>query len=184
MKSVTVGNRTRKKAGAASVRPVAAVVRAVLMFAVACGTGGEGVTQAQEVPEGAVQVPIEHPAWSSQLSGLPEPARTVIRDRESWQGFWQSFAGARVPAPPPPEIDFEQKQVVVAAMGQRSNAGYEIAVDAVYQQNDTTYVVVVEREPASGCIAAAAISTPATAVLIPAGSGAVRFVERRETRAC
>lgn len=184
MKSVMVGNRIQYKVDAASARPAGAVVRAALMFAVACGSRGEGVTEAQEVPDGAVQVPIEHPAWSSQLSGLREPARTVIRDRESWQDFWQSFAGARVPAPPAPEIDFAQKQVIVAAMGERSTAGYDIAVDAVYQQNDTTYVVVVEREPASGCIAATVISTPATAVLIPPGSGPVRFVERQETRAC
>lgn len=174
-----------RRCGAAVVVRCAAVIMCASIALAACGRAGEAPTGNAQDPSGeAVQVPIERPEWSSQLGGVRERTRTVIRDRVSWQAFWESFAGARTPRPDPPDVDFERHVVIIAAMGEQSTAGHGIAIENVYEENGTTRVEVVETVPAGGCLTAQVITTPTTAVLIPTHAAEVEFVERRETRSC
>jgi hypothetical protein len=157
---------------------------AVVIFALAVACAGDTPTDARDLPEQATQVPIERPAWSSQLGGFQDRTRIVIRDAASWSTFWSTFARTRVPPPEPPQVEFESNMVVVAALGRRSTAGFQISVDTVHIENGDLHVTVREVSPASGCIAAQMISTPVTAVVLPAREGDVEFVEVRETRPC
>lgn len=155
----------------------------VLLLA-ACGGAGDGPTEAPGIPPGATRLAVERPQWTSQIGGITEPTRVVIRDRNAWEAFWRSFSGAVLPAPDPPAVDFGGSMVVVAAMGQRSTAGYDIRVEGVYRDGGTLYVDVLEIEPGAGCILAQVITTPATAVVVPTHGGPVEFVERRDTAPC
>ncbi len=49
--------------------------------------------------------------------------RMVIRDHETWAWFWEHHTAPLDPAPPLPEIDFEDSVVVVAILGVRTSGG-------------------------------------------------------------
>lgn len=177
--------RPRRLGAAGLVSCSAVLVSAAALALPACGQANEVPTQSMPGEAGnAAQVAVERPAWTSQLGGVRERTRTVIRDSASWRAFWDAFAGARAPRPEPPDVDFERQIVVFAAMGRQSSAGYDIAIENVYEEDGALRVEVVETAPASGCLTAQVMTAPVTAVLVPARPGEITFIERRETRSC
>ena len=65
----------------------------------------------------------------SMNSRLQDQMRLVVRDRETWERFWNGFAPGPSPPPAMPEIDFKNEIVVIAAMGMRPSSGYQVIID-------------------------------------------------------
>jgi hypothetical protein len=111
-------------------------------------------------------------------SGVETPLRCVIRSREQWERFRSlSTPGAL------PDIvaDFSREVLLVAAMGNRGNTGFEIAIGPVMSRGDTVVATVVSTSPAPG-IEQDIILTPLQLGRIPAPGGSVVWVERDRQR--
>jgi hypothetical protein len=117
-------------------------------------------------------------------SSVRERRRAVIRSEAEWLAFWDEFTGTVVPKPAPPQIDFAQHMVIVAAMGERPTGGYLIDVESVTEGDGGLTVLVAETSPAQDCAVTQVLTAPITAVVVPRNEGTVTFVEEGRTQAC
>jgi hypothetical protein len=158
------------------------LVVAGLLALTACRVPAE----TDRIPAEAVRVPgtdmetlIDE--WNTDVD---EPARLVIADTDSWARFWSDVHRHQEPAPEPPAIDFEQRLVLAAAMGQRPSGGYQLVIEEVAAADGRLYAAVLERSPGATCMTADVITAPVHAVAVPATDAAVTWIERQETYEC
>lgn len=117
-------------------------------------------------------------------SGIRERQRRVIRTSSDWEAFWIAFHGPVEPMPTPPAVNFAERMVLVAAMGQRPTGGYGIEIGSVYAADGKLLARVEERSPDSNCGTTQALTAPVTAVVIPRSSATVEFQDRALTVSC
>ena len=118
------------------------------------------------------------------FSGFSDSARVAVRTQSQWNEIWARIAGNATPAPEAPEIDFATEMVIVAAMGTRPSGGYAIRIDRVVRRGNTMWAEVTSSAPGSGCMNAAALTTPVDLVVVQRTTGKVLFVENSEVRNC
>ena len=136
-------------------------------------------------PEGvALSFEVIPEVRNTVVSGIVDRRRMVIGTAGEWEEFWNEFAGAIVPTPDPPVIDFEARMVIVAAMGERSTGGYTIAIEDVTEGEDGVTARVVETSPGASCLLAQVITAPVTAVSVTRREGSVAFDEETQTQQC
>ncbi len=185
--------KRRGSPGSRASRRAALVTLAVCVAACAPRTrvpddgGGEvsGPAATAGVPPGATRLDVTTiDDLPSTSSGFEEPARQVIDAEPEWRTAWSRIATGRIPAPRAPEIGFQRRIVVLAAMGSRNTGGYTIEIEGAWAGADSLYVDVVERSPGADCLTTQALTSPVTAVAVERVTLPVRFIERRETRAC
>lgn len=95
-------------------------------------------------------------------AGLTSPL--VIQDEERWAEYWSEH---RTDGAPLPEVDFETETVVVAAVGERLEAGDSVEVRRVLPVQLGTVVEMVERVPGDFCSPAARRHTPFHIIVTP-----------------
>jgi hypothetical protein len=75
--------------------------------------------------------------------------RLVIKSRDEFSEFWKRFTAPIPPSngiPPPPEIDFTNEFIIVAAMGERPTSGYWIFIDGACEVDGHVEVFVTSVE--------------------------------------
>lgn len=152
--------------------------------AAASPVGGDASADRQT---GGTPVPVTRlrPGYTFTLnSGYTAPARQVVRTEGEWRAAWARLHETMAPQPALPEIDFAREMVIVAALGQRSNGGYAILVDSVYDAGSTLRAVVRRSSPGARCIVTASLTQPADVVRVPATARGVTFVDRDEVHDC
>lgn len=165
------------------------VVSLLALVTAACARSSESL----DVP--ADTTPVELPAQKNEelasaigpyryYSSYNQPVRLVVRTTTDWSAAWDKIVGSVMPKPPLPEIDFEHEMVIVAAMGTRSSGGYSIEVPSVYESQSRLYARVRQTSPGSTCGVTAALTAPVAAVVVPAFSGPVTFLEEAVTHQC
>ena len=137
-----------------------------------------------ESGSGALSFDVIDDVHSTLISGIRDPRRMVIGTASEWEAFWNEFAAALEPRPDPPAIDFGERMVIVAAMGERTTGGYTIAIDEVTEGEDGVTARVVETSPIASCFLAQVITAPVTAVSVTRREGSVVFVEATESPEC
>jgi hypothetical protein len=118
------------------------------------------------------------------FSGLSDSVRVVIRDDARWHEYWQRIHSPFIPQPPVPPIDFAREAVVVAALGPRPNAGYDILIQAAQRDSAGIQVFLRRSNPGPGCPVSAVVAQPVDLARIAAIDVPVRFVERITTIPC
>lgn len=111
-------------------------------------------------------------------SGIEDSLRTVIRDAAEWKALWTRINRPFIPAPTLPSIDFRREMIVVAALGRRPSAGYDVVIEEVDQSQTGIDVGVRKMRPAPGCPVSAVVTRPLDVARIPASDRPVRFHER------
>lgn len=141
---------------------------ALLLAAGACG-GGPTTPEARPdvVPDDAEQLPAD-PLLEEQYSGVEDPTRLLIDATGEWRSFHRRVFEPQSPDPPPPAVDFSDRVVVAAAMGQRSTGGYRIFIKRIYLSGDTLFAEVEEVSPGEECVVTQALTAPVRAVQVPA----------------
>lgn len=95
-------------------------------------------------------------------SGLTAPV--IIRSQETLEAFWLSHE----PEGEPPEVDFEAETVIVAALGERREAGDSLAVRAVRPSGvQGAVITLVQRVPGDFCSPAEQRHVPYHIVVTP-----------------
>lgn len=74
-------------------------------------------------------------------------------------------------------IDFGREMVVVAALGSRPSAGYNVVIESAERDSSGIEVALRRVSPAPGCPVAAVMTQPIDLARIPASEQPVRFKE-------
>jgi hypothetical protein len=120
----------------------------------------------------------------STYSGLIDSLRLVVRDSTAWRLLWQRINRPFFPPPAPPPVDFQREMVVVAALGTRPSAGFDVVIEGATEDSAGIEVEVRRTSPSAGCPVAAAITQPVDLAKIPASTRALRFRERSTLVSC
>jgi hypothetical protein len=126
-------------------------------------------------------VPIARLASQGQCGGHNRPAVRWIANAGEWRDLYGRINSQWMNPPPPPAVDFPREGVLLIAMGQRSSAGYGLALaDEVATVSDGVLTVRVDwREPPPGYRRAQVMTSPCLLVAVPdAGFTRVRVVDR------
>lgn len=147
------------------------------------GCGRDGGVVAPPPPDDVTVTDPPH-IYASLRSGISDETRIVIRSQAGWQSVWDGLLhGGAAVAPPLPEVDFASSVVVVAAMGTRERAGFDIGIAGYERSSGVTRVTVRSVAPSSACPSSPVLTTPAAAAAV-AASAVVTFVELSEEAPC
>jgi hypothetical protein len=82
-----------------------------------------------------------------------------------------------------PQIDFERRMVIVAAMGGKPSTGFGIRIDSVLTRGSAVEVHVVLGRP-SGCLEGQVFTAPVDIVEVARSGAIVLFRDREITTQC
>jgi hypothetical protein len=116
-------------------------------------------------------------------SGIEDPLRVVIRDRDAWRDIWKRIHRPLGELPSLPEIDFSLEMVVVVALGARPTSGYGITVDRAYERDDQLEIVV-RRASQKHCGVFSMMTAPVDIVRLPKTKHTVVFRETDFVHVC
>ena len=153
------------------------ILTAVLVLA-ACSNPTERITSA------APQTVVE-PIFGTLYSNIREPRRMVIHDEATWAQLWGEMVSTGSAPATAPDVDFSREDVVVAAMGERRAAGYNIAIENVATTaTGALRIDVASTIPSPACAASDVITTPLDAVRVPKTADPVQFSEKTVVMSC
>jgi hypothetical protein len=149
-------------------------------------TEPSGPFAADRIPGDAIRLSASsvHTVYASTFSGIAMPGRDLLLTRHEWAVYWEPTLQNTIPRPPLPEVDFERRFILAAAMGSRLEAGHSIEIDEVWTRGDDYWVRVIQRMPAAHCNPIAIHTLPIVVVSLPRITGDVFLVERVVTEGC
>lgn len=109
-------------------------------------------------------------------SGFFDAADVVVTDADEWERVWTKLHSRRQ-VPPLPDVDFNQRMIVVTALGAAPTHGFGIEITAVIGRREWIEVRIREVFPGKGCILPASQTEPYHVIEIPRGT---RLVFRRD----
>ncbi|HEY9226698.1 MAG TPA: protease complex subunit PrcB family protein [Gemmatimonadaceae bacterium] len=157
---------------------------ASLILLTACSSAiPAGHSTAQSVPVPLVRLRDGAVAFS-MYTGVGDSLRAVVRDSSRWRQLWDRINQPFYPRPALPPIDFRREMIVVAGLGARPSAGYDVVIETVEQDSTGIEVGLRRASPAPGCPVAAVTTQPLDIARIPASGQPVRFRERTVVVPC
>ncbi|HXD49661.1 MAG TPA: protease complex subunit PrcB family protein [Gemmatimonadaceae bacterium] len=117
-------------------------------------------------------------------SGIADSTSVVVRDSAAWRQLWTELTRPFVPPPPLPPIDFAREMVVVAALGARPTAGYDIVIEGAARDSAGLEVAVRRTSPGAGCPVLAVVTQPVDLARVPTLAVETRFRERTVVTPC
>ncbi len=97
----------------------------------------------------------------------------VITGQDTWTAFWAEHSGSATP----PEVDFDEEVVIVAGVGERSEAGDSVEIRRVLEVGDGSIIHMVERIPGDFCSPIARSHYPYHVIVSPRIREPVRFAD-------
>jgi len=107
-------------------------------------------------------------------SRITEPRRSIVRSPEEWTALWAAHAGPDAAAP---AVDFTSLVVAAAFAGERPTAGHAIEITAAVEGPGGARLVVEQRAPGPGMMAAQILTSPFHIVSLPRTAGEVTWVD-------
>jgi hypothetical protein len=106
----------------------------------------------------------------------PEDPRVFLSETDEPPADWIEFWAAHSPsAAPPPQVDWEREMVLLAAVGQRREAGDSVKVQRILPIDQGTRIEVVEQVPGDFCSPAARDAYPFHLVVAPRAAAPIGF---------
>lgn len=102
-----------------------------------------------------------------------EPWVKIMQTQEEWEAFFYTTTQFRVPAAP--VFDFAQYQVISGGLGMHSSGGFYLAIERVFEHENTVSVHVLNITPAAGCPVTFALTYPAITFLIKKTDKPIHF---------
>jgi uncharacterized membrane protein len=90
-------------------------------------------------------------------SRIVDPRQVVVRTPDEWRMLWALHAGPEAAAPP---LEFESVMVAAAFAGEKATAGHAIEIIGAIGEPAGVRLIVEERAPAAGMVAAQVLTTP------------------------
>lgn len=130
-------------------------------------------------------VPDRARLYYDDSGGVTDSLRLAVRDQEAFEELWSRATSRRSDPPPRPDVDFEERMVVVAAAG-RMEPGDRIRVDSVgvrqrrTPEGDTEEVLAVVVRTVRECGGFQGDAYPVEILSVQRFDGPVDFLERQE----
>lgn len=121
------------------------------------------------------------------MGAVAEERREVLRDAEALAERWNELYSHRSEPPARPSVDFEERVVVFATLGQRPTSGYSIELErAVHdEERGVVELMVREVEPGPSCMVQQVLTFPYLLAAVEAVDVPYTFVEREpRTASC
>jgi hypothetical protein len=109
----------------------------------------------------------------------------LIYSQEEFAEIWKENFAMSIPVPDIPAIDFSQKMVVAAWMGEKSKGGFEIDIQSIRKENELMVITLKYIQPGKNCVSTMAMVQPFLFVLTdkhPAEK--VKFQTETEIQKC
>jgi uncharacterized membrane protein len=110
-------------------------------------------------------------------SRVTEPRRALARTVEEWRTLWAVHAG---PDTDPPAVDLSNVTIAAAFAGEKPSAGYSVEITRAEPTAGGVRLVVDERRPGPGMVAAQIITSPFHIVSVPGDAGEVSWTGDRD----
>lgn len=134
--------------------------------------------------EDAEEVPFSEVKKDHHASLEVEAQNRVIRQEQVFREMWNKLYADHSPVPEVPEIDFEERMVLLAVLGQRPTGGYGLRIEKVAAADGGLGAHLVKSEAGDNCLTTQALTNPFHIVTIPASSAEVTFYEEKTVKDC
>lgn len=84
-------------------------------------------------------------------SAIDSQCLRYVTTLEQWHALWMEHNANQFPVPPMPVVDFKQKAVIAAFIGQRSRGGFSCTVESVEVSGEVIDVTVAENVDVENC---------------------------------
>ena len=127
---------------------------------------------------------VEGPFGSHNWRALRESARLVVRDSVQWRRLWDGSQEGSWPQHPVPPVDFSREVILVAALGEKPQGVYHVAIDSAVPRHDVIEVhVSYSVEPS--CKMIFSVAWPGAAARLAVSPGQrIEFVDHVVRDAC
>ena len=113
-------------------------------------------------------------------SQITQRTQNVIKTQGVWVNFWTDHS---VTDGPIPQINFDEKMIIVVTQGQKSTGGYSTEIVKIIERENEIAVYVKEKTPGY-CAADTVITSPHHIVEIKKSNKPVKFVFEIEEQIC
>ena len=93
-------------------------------------------------------------------SGFSEKTNEAIYNQIEYNNAWERAFSKYFQKPKPQKIDFENKQLILVAMGERNSGGYKIRVKSVEESETNIIVIIEETKPGNSCLTTSVMTYP------------------------
>jgi hypothetical protein len=117
-------------------------------------------------------------------SGLPSkgPHFDVITDSVRFQNAFRILHSNQLPAPVPPQVEFEHSLVILASLEHQPTAGYHLRIKRVSQSQRTLQVELLIERPDPGRVLPAVVTRPYIMIRVQKNAfDTVQFVGEQHT---
>lgn len=136
----------------------------LLVFSTGCSENNEGPTGPEAPAQTLTFEGIERSAVEIEtidqgtFGNIEEEALHVFRTQDEFTSFWNSLHGED----PQHEVNFSEKIVIAAVIGERSTGGYEAKIESITENVELAGVdvTVTEIEPGPKCAVTQAKTVP------------------------
>jgi hypothetical protein len=118
-------------------------------------------------------------------SSIKSENQKLILSQEQFTEIWKENFAMFIPVPAIPDIDFSQKMVIAAWMGEKNKGGFEIDLRSIHVENELMVITLKYIQPGKNCISTMAMEQPFLFVITgkhPAEK--VKFQTENEIRKC
>jgi hypothetical protein len=119
------------------------------------------------------------PRWSGPAalsSGPTVETFRAVQTQDEWDVLWRDLLPTRVgPKGDPPHVDFNKFTMIVAALGTRASAGYEVLFQHGRDDGSTAHISVLEVRPGRNCTVTTSLTYPISIALIPHTNHPIKF---------
>lgn len=111
------------------------------------------------------------------VSGITTSIWEVVKNQAEWEKLWKAHSPVVEPESAAPRVDFNREMVVVATMGRRSTAGYEIEITRIKERDSRLVVFVKSTLPPADAILAQQLTSPFHMIAVSKTELPLEFVE-------
>lgn len=99
--------------------------------------------------------------------GVEEKSLQVIQEAAQWESLWGQITSITMPAPPLPQVDFEQQMVIAYFLGTQNSGGHAIEIGKVEVNQNVLTVEVTHTSAGKNCMLTSALTQPYCLVAVP-----------------
>ena len=108
----------------------------------------------------------------------------IINNREELIAAWSIFFVKYDRKPPIPNIDFENKTLIAAFLGERNSGGYSIKIKSILETKKLITIITEENRPGKTCLSSAVMIYPFQLIEMPKTEKEILFSKTVKTNEC
>lgn len=150
-------------------------MRTAVLIALIVSIAGCSGESSPTGPDGPLALTDVH---RTLTSGITNQRIEVISRQARWAEVWDAITAPMSPKPPLPSVDFDNRLLVLAALGEQSDSCKNVRVDSVERRGGTLLITAAETRPPATCTCPPIVVQPVHVVSIPRAATDASFTWR------